>query len=1229
MNFILSGSYPSCAPDSGLRSAEFPMVTELEAIESPSYWSSDFNSNMLSINQPFLHSSSIPARASARYSIPEVLILRYTILSLSIRRKDRRALTALQLWKPKSVIIPPLLLNQLHALGNYHRDNQFSDVGECALLSMTVPLLPLHAHGNHHHHCDKQFSEVGECDLGECEFSQQQRYADETNRHASLSMLYQLNQFNSRDLSDKMNPSSPISSASKVNIHNEDRMCVCRSNCCGHVNEGGVSQENQMTFSQPLLLNTFKNKNKESASCKETTVHRKVTSIENKLLKIQSANINSLKSKMDEIRVRIEADKPDFFVCQETKLNEKTDSSTLSVLGYRLYRKDRTEHGGGVALYVKDSFKVHLVSGVESDLELVAVRCKLKNKVCIIASVYKPPRTPNYEFIEKLTNFIASLGPEKENLIIAGDTNICALLPEYRAVMDLLEMINLKQLITTPTHNNRLIDQIFVSDTLVVHSAGLGPPVEKVHALTWANIYLPVILEEQQEQVVWKFRRADWLNMNIHLMKSDILVRCKNATNVNEAALLLQNSIKSAMTLFIPKGHTRNKKRFSWFSKEIERLFIIKRKAYNHWRRKQTNSNLSTYKSAKKKLAKEIYLAKKKYFDEAFSQCRNTSNFWSALNHFTGRKNKTEIPTLTCPAGNDIEDDHGKAELLCKQFVSVFRESERPTMIEFTSDDSIPKASIKLMLQIISRLPTKKAMGSDEIPAMVIKNCALVIAPCLTTLADISLATGEFPDIWKEALVSPIPKVNSSNLPVDYRPISLLPLMSKLTERLINKFLVDLIEPKLSHRQFGFRKGRSTVDALTTMQHFVFRGLEKCEKSKRATNVVVVFFDLAKAFDTVPHDRLLICLAEEYNLPKQLLAVLRSYLNNRTMKVKVNHVTSEPAKVTSGVPQGSILGPTLFIAFINSVAQLALSNDSELVLYADDLTLIHPICNSSSEMELQSDINLISSTINNLGLQMNSRKCKYLQISLSRLPVAPLTLYIQDEPLERTSQYKYLGVEVEEKFDFEAQTKKAVVKAKQAIGVLNRCTRKWASAQVLSYAINTIALPILLYAIEVWYPPHKFLRVQIERVNKFAARLITNDFNSNTPYDLLLNKTKWRSIHRRVTERRLSNVKKYMDGSRFVHEDIYKLSSYSTTQRSSQRLREKRVQNSLALEPHSNQKNQLEAKMVINQTIMAWNWLSEEMVRSSFSKFSTAILSDSMFHYLCEKGVLETFIDQL
>jgi len=223
------------------------------------------------------------------------------------------------------------------------------------------------------------------------------------------------------------------------------------------------------------------------------------------------------------------------------------------------------------------------------------------------------------------------------------------------------------------------------------------------------------------------------------------------------------------------------------------------------------------------------------------------------------------------------------------------------------------------------------------------------------------------------ATVVPIPKKQRANCTSEFRPISLLSILSKVLERHVYSLIsehISIYRP-LANCQWGFQKGKSTVSALLHVTHEWFQLLES------TTDVGAVFFDFKKAFDMVPHMPLMSKL-EELNLDHHVLVWINNYLANRHQRVAVNGATSESTCVTSGVPQGSILGPLLFLIYIDDIVKVTLSEGSKLVLYADDILLYRPIRTNDDYSALQHDIDMISEWANINSMQFNSAKCKFM-----------------------------------------------------------------------------------------------------------------------------------------------------------------------------------------------------------------------------------------------------------
>ena len=369
----------------------------------------------------------------------------------------------------------------------------------------------------------------------------------------------------------------------------------------------------------------------------------------------------------------------------------------------------------------------------------------------------------------------------------------------------------------------------------------------------------------------------------------------------------------------------------------------------------------------------------------------------------------------------------------------------------------------------------------------------------MTLLFNKSIELGEIPHEWKVSAVNPIPKSKEKDKASNYRPISLLSILSKLLERHIHKLLLkhlDSVAP-LAAQQWGFRPGRSTTSALLDATHDWFQATDDGKE------VCAIFFDLKKAFDSVPHRPLLKKL-KSIGLDDHLLKWLFSYLNGREQYVVLNGKHSPFKPVLSGVPQGSVLGPLLFLIYINDATSESLDANTKIILYADDILLYCIITSPSDYIILQADTNTLSNWVLVNNLTLNAAKCKSMVISRlkkSSIPAPSITLYGQ--PLDKVSCYKYLGVIISEDLSWTNHIDEISSKARKIVGLLYRQFSMHSSPQALLCLYVSLVRPHLEYASQIWNP-HLIKHInQLEVIQKFALKMCFKTWSNVSYSDLL------------------------------------------------------------------------------------------------------------------------------
>ena len=405
-----------------------------------------------------------------------------------------------------------------------------------------------------------------------------------------------------------------------------------------------------------------------------------------------------------------------------------------------------------------------------------------------------------------------------------------------------------------------------------------------------------------------------------------------------------------------------------------------------------------------------------------------------------------------------------------------------------------------------------KACGPDLLPSRLLKLGAEFIAPSLTHLFQLSLSSGELPLDWISANVVPVHKKGDKQLTKNYRPISLTSVVVKIMERIIHRQLIYALESHnlLHDCQFGFRRKRSTVSLLLQAVH------DWAGSLNHRNSTHCLFLDLAKAFDSVSHARLLLKL-EALGITGNLLVWLRGFLSARRQRVVINGEFSSWVPVASGVPQGSVLGPLLFLLYVNDIS-LVVTN-STVKFFADDVTIYKEIACPADVHLLQLDLSKVVQWAKTWLLRLNPDKCESIVLSNKRSPPVP-HYYLDTELISSKPVIRYLGILVDSHLTWNDHCKYVAAKATRSLNFLRHCLFN-SPGTVRSATYKCIVRPIMEYACSVWFL-HTAKNINtLERVQNRAARWAAGSRWSSSSCcwsrssDVCLKDLKWPSIHQR------------------------------------------------------------------------------------------------------------------
>lgn len=544
---------------------------------------------------------------------------------------------------------------------------------------------------------------------------------------------------------------------------------------------------------------------------------------------------------------------------------------------------------------------------------------------------------------------------------------------------------------------------------------------------------------------------------------------------------------------FVPLKCEKSKRFPSWFSPSV--IHIVRKKCQTHRLYKRTGDErfYNKFKELRKQSKSEILKCYNNYLENVENELQsNVKVFWSYVN----KLKKNDHGYCQTMKYNDTTSDSPSdiAQLFADHFSSVFSKGTSQDTLNLSVDtNSNVLSNIVLssdeVLKVLRSLSRNKGGGPDGIPAVFYKECSSELAYPLTLIFNKSLAVGTFPSLWKQANVVPIYKKGDKSIVTNYRPISLLNISAKILEAVIYPRIFYLFKHQITPVQHGFFSGRSIVTNLLHFTDYIFEAFQNNHQ------VDTIFTDFSNAFDTVDHNILLTKL-KCYGVNGKLLQWFRSYLTGRHLKVIINGYESKPKLVTSGVPQGSHLGPLLFSIYVNDVT---CKISSHCLLYADDLKVFRHITSTEDHVLLQKDLTQLSTWCSVNKLNLNLKKCKSMIFNRTKRPNQH-DYTINDHNLEKINEIKDLGVILTSNLSYSSHTNFIVNKSFKMLGFIKRSSIKFCTAKSLFCLYNSLVRSHLDFASSIWSPHYQNHKNQIERVQKKFLNFIKfRNFSDELP----------------------------------------------------------------------------------------------------------------------------------
>ena len=790
-------------------------------------------------------------------------------------------------------------------------------------------------------------------------------------------------------------------------------------------------------------------------------------------LKIVSVNIRSLYSSLDELSVRFK--EFDIVCCCETWLNNTYTDQMVKIEGFELFRLDREsgnilnkdlklKRGGGLIIYVKKNLSdfteiIPHATHVSGNIEQLWIKITKPNvRNLLLGVIYRPPSgkvsDSLAELSTSLTNILDSFQGE---ITIVGDFNINYSLrhtPAYKAIKNFERTFNLNQIIKSPTrivkNSKTHLDLIFTNMDHIISFGVLDIAISD---------HLPVFLIKKKNKIrpSYSFTKGrSYSTYSKEDFQNDIKTHPKwgsfwdlEENKPNEMWDIMLEIILETSDLHAPLKDMRIREDTpQWITKDL--ISEINQKDFLFKKAKKFPSDLNweTYKRKKNEVKQLLSTAKEEFIKGKLDEHEaNPRKFWRTINDISGigkNKNSSKCTKITDENNNEFVNQDA-ADFLNNYYACIGPNLAKTHKEKWEKEKCGIKTSASFSFQWVTEFEVKilikeikitKSSAIDGLSTRLLKDAFEVLSFELTYMYNSCLQFGTFPKNWGLSKITPIPKTNPhSTDPNNWRPISQICLPSKLLEKIIHNQLYHYLDVNniLSPNQYGFRKGLSTSMAIFD----VLKSLYENWNDKVFSGCI--FIDFSRAFDTIDHD----ILADKlilYGLDGTSQKLMLEYMSCRKHITTINGFNSAEAPVTHGTAQGSILGPLIFILYVNDIFT-SLNQDSSTYMYADD-TLILSKSDNIDDVTSKAKVALgkIMRWCEANKLSINYKKTKYMIVKHTKVPAEP-SLEIGDIKINSVQQYEYLGMLLDDKLTMNEYADAVWKKANTKVGILANIRR--------------------------------------------------------------------------------------------------------------------------------------------------------------------------------------------